>query len=473
VFRRRDRDPDLEAAEGAVKERLQALSDERKAIANDFKARRDALQRAIKTYTKQVENAQRALEAAFEDREIAALGNAFGGAFSEDAPPRIELRTTTIKVGKQLRPLTPDLKATVETEGNLATKSRVTLTRIGIGGAVAGPVGALLGAGIQKSQRDDVRGLYLLLEADSWAQVRKCNPDQGQQARDFAQKVNLAARQVVQAREMQLRTARGAREVLVQAVADRDEMLSLDEALRSAMNEAWQRLRTRKGALHEAAEQLDAENKLRRQAEVALGERDVSDRLVTEIAIPEPVEVLDEHQLHHGAAAVRRLSSALPRLDRLGRKGLNELADAVQPGEEPLLVVLATRETRQGAALVTSHRLLLGFDELESVDRADVLTAGKAGLFAGSVKVQVRERGELVLSSLKPDGIGEDLAALLSQPVDVAGPALAGAPDPPALPAPAQPDILDQVRKLGELRDAGVLTEEEFAAKKAELLRRL
>nr|WP_284501114.1 SHOCT domain-containing protein [Bowdeniella massiliensis] len=32
---------------------------------------------------------------------------------------------------------------------------------------------------------------------------------------------------------------------------------------------------------------------------------------------------------------------------------------------------------------------------------------------------------------------------------------------------------MDQLRKLGELRDAGVLTEAEFEAKKADLLGRL
>jgi len=35
------------------------------------------------------------------------------------------------------------------------------------------------------------------------------------------------------------------------------------------------------------------------------------------------------------------------------------------------------------------------------------------------------------------------------------------------------PDALDQLRKLGELRDAGVLTDDEFNAKKAELLGRI
>ncbi|MDX2088841.1 MAG: SHOCT domain-containing protein [Kofleriaceae bacterium] len=31
-------------------------------------------------------------------------------------------------------------------------------------------------------------------------------------------------------------------------------------------------------------------------------------------------------------------------------------------------------------------------------------------------------------------------------------------------------EVVDQLKKLGELRDAGVLTEDEFAAKKAKLL---
>jgi hypothetical protein len=42
----------------------------------------------------------------------------------------------------------------------------------------------------------------------------------------------------------------------------------------------------------------------------------------------------------------------------------------------------------------------------------------------------------------------------------------------PAAPADAAEDPVDLLAKLGKLRDAGVLTEDEFAAKKAELLGR-
>lgn len=47
------------------------------------------------------------------------------------------------------------------------------------------------------------------------------------------------------------------------------------------------------------------------------------------------------------------------------------------------------------------------------------------------------------------------------------------APQQPAYQQPepaAQPDLLEQLQKLGELKAAGVLTEEEFAAQKAKIL---
>ena len=43
-------------------------------------------------------------------------------------------------------------------------------------------------------------------------------------------------------------------------------------------------------------------------------------------------------------------------------------------------------------------------------------------------------------------------------------------PPPPPPAAPAQDDMLTQLQKLGELKAAGVLTEEEFAAQKAKIL---
>jgi hypothetical protein len=59
-------------------------------------------------------------------------------------------------------------------------------------------------------------------------------------------------------------------------------------------------------------------------------------------------------------------------------------------------------------------------------------------------------------------GVGDPAAAAGAAPATPAAPANGGAPD-----------ALAQLEKLGELRAAGVLTEEEFAAKKAQLLAQL
>jgi hypothetical protein len=48
--------------------------------------------------------------------------------------------------------------------------------------------------------------------------------------------------------------------------------------------------------------------------------------------------------------------------------------------------------------------------------------------------------------------------------------AAAPPPPPPAAPAAAETDVIAQLTKLGELKAAGVLTDEEFAAAKAKLL---
>ncbi|HEX7210611.1 MAG TPA: SHOCT domain-containing protein [Propionibacteriaceae bacterium] len=48
--------------------------------------------------------------------------------------------------------------------------------------------------------------------------------------------------------------------------------------------------------------------------------------------------------------------------------------------------------------------------------------------------------------------------------------AYAPPPPPPQPQAPAESDMLSQLQQLGELKAAGVLTEEEFAAQKAKIL---
>jgi Short C-terminal domain len=56
----------------------------------------------------------------------------------------------------------------------------------------------------------------------------------------------------------------------------------------------------------------------------------------------------------------------------------------------------------------------------------------------------------------------EDQSAYYAEPQYVS-------PAPAPAPAPA-PDPIEQLTKLGQLRDSGVLTDEEFAAQKAKIL---
>ena len=55
-------------------------------------------------------------------------------------------------------------------------------------------------------------------------------------------------------------------------------------------------------------------------------------------------------------------------------------------------------------------------------------------------------------------------------PPAYAQPQYAPPPPPPAPAAAGTEDVYEQIRKLGELKSAGILTDEEFAAKKAQLL---
>lgn len=90
-----------------------------------------------------------------------------------------------------------------------------------------------------------------------------------------------------------------------------------------------------------------------------------------------------------------------------------------------------------------------------------VITAGNTIDFRVSHK-----EAEIVKSTLTQLMIGGAPAAFAPEPA-------ASAPAPAVAPAAPQVDVAAQLQQLASLRDAGVLTEEEFAAKKAELLERM
>jgi len=62
------------------------------------------------------------------------------------------------------------------------------------------------------------------------------------------------------------------------------------------------------------------------------------------------------------------------------------------------------------------------------------------------------------------------MAAMQAQQAQMAMQAQAAPPPPAPAPAAAGPDLMEQLQKLAQLKDAGALTDDEYAAAKAKLL---
>ena len=99
-------------------------------------------------------------------------------------------------------------------------------------------------------------------------------------------------------------------------------------------------------------------------------------------------------------------------------------------------------------------------------------TAVVAGT-ATAVSNRVSRRQANKWSAQEEEQSAQDEQAAKAQAYDqqqAAAQQQAYAAPPPQPAAPAQDDMLTQLQKLGELKAAGVLTEEEFAAQKAKIL---
>jgi hypothetical protein len=105
------------------------------------------------------------------------------------------------------------------------------------------------------------------------------------------------------------------------------------------------------------------------------------------------------------------------------------------------------------------------FKERKDSRRLNLTVEGPDGGFV--VPVQLSFRGEARVDS----GALETRARALAMEVNRRSSAMA--PTDTADSQPSNPDIPDQIRKLAELRDSGILSSEEFEAKKAELLSKM
>jgi hypothetical protein len=148
-----------------------------------------------------------------------------------------------------------------------------------------------------------------------------------------------------------------------------------------------------------------------------------------------------------------------------GKREIKKLTEHLNEGELVRFIAQGAYRNGQGIVVLTDQRLLFVFHGLVRqavedfpLDRISSV-ATKSGMVTGEVKVHA-SGNEAVISHI----VKADLKLL----ADALRDRLAGQSNDSAQPtstqpvAAPQPDVLDQLRKLAELRDAGTLTSHEF-----------
>ncbi|MGO4202086.1 PH domain-containing protein [Rhodococcus sp. TAF43] len=130
---------------------------------------------------------------------------------------------------------------------------------------------------------------------------------------------------------------------------------------------------------------------------------------------------------------------------------------------------------KQGMLVLTTQRLfffdksLLGA-QVEEFEFSAIGSLGHAKKMGGEV-ISISISGRSAEIKQVAHGRAETfIQAFRKVKADASAPS---APAPIVMQAAAAPDIADQIKKLAELPDMGVLGEDEFATKKAELLARM
>ncbi|MDN3309339.1 PH domain-containing protein [Microbacterium oryzae] len=135
---------------------------------------------------------------------------------------------------------------------------------------------------------------------------------------------------------------------------------------------------------------------------------------------------------------------------------------------------LGNKVARNGVLIATDRRVLfyakrLGGYDLESFPYRNISSFESGKSLTGSNVTFFASGNQVRVKMIQPDGAVTKLVELVRQRMS--------APAAPVGTAPGTSggteDVIAQIEQLGKLRDAGVLTEEEFATKKAEMLGRL
>lgn len=160
------------------------------------------------------------------------------------------------------------------------------------------------------------------------------------------------------------------------------------------------------------------------------------------------------------------------------KKLLDQAKEHLEPGERVEAAIHGAYETkmmgnatvRQGILAATDRRLVfyakkLGGYDLEHFPYENISSFEQGKNMMGQYNIRFFASGnEVAMKWVTKEGF-QAFADLVRGRV---GKKLDSSAPVPAV--PAQGDPIEQLRRLGELRDAGVVTPEEFEAKKAQLL---
>lgn len=154
----------------------------------------------------------------------------------------------------------------------------------------------------------------------------------------------------------------------------------------------------------------------------------------------------------------------LGRLERMGTGSAGvHVAQALAPDEAVHALYGAQIDGKGAIIALTDRRILAGYGFLPRTTSIDYKAINQVESGLTSVKIQ----GSGVELQAKSVARKDDLLAAIQDRRQAAH------ASPIAASASAAPDPTDQLAKLAELHAAGVLTDEEFAAKKAEILARI
>ncbi len=160
------------------------------------------------------------------------------------------------------------------------------------------------------------------------------------------------------------------------------------------------------------------------------------------------------------------------------RREIKKLPEHLWEGERVAMITSGTYGAGTGIVVLTDRRLFFLKDglmsktsedfplvKISSVQWSSGMLLGKIIVFAAGNKAEItnvqKADGKAITDALRAKLTESPQSGLESQQVSS------------PVTEDFKPDIYEQLAKLGELRNAGVLTDQEFETKKAELLNRI